>query len=353
MKLNFNQFDDGGYVDSAGENVSKPIAPTPAVESAAETSLRDNAKAETATRMTAMRSPSALASQESGSIGATSIATRMAAMGATGYKEPGKGAGMKTAKAKTPVDKSGYDRSIKVPQSTVDAVKDAGRGNMGKVPQRIVKNDAIGLSAPGYVGSQLQYNAPVSKEYKEAVKRVYPKEVKTPRSPSFNESSPNAKPFPKIAAPKTRSETVKNLRNEEIYEANKQAPKNDQVAYAIINGLKAGKEAYGAGTQTRSQISGTQTKTQKAQADRRAEMAANKSAAASKPAAATGKIKVSQATVDSVKSQGKATAIKNAKSNVTNAEYKEAVKRIYQSPAKPKAKAKSGGGGGKASSAVK
>jgi hypothetical protein len=320
MKLTSMQFDGG---DEGNYTPPKPLAPTP------------------------------LAAQESGAIGAASMAAQS---GMGGYPSSALGGGQtKTTKTKAPkaIDKSNWDKSTKVPQSTVDAVKDAGRGNMGKVPQRIVKNDAIGLSAPGYVGSQLQYNAPVSKEYKEAVKRVYPNEVKTPRSPSFNESSPNAKPFPKIAAPKTKIETVKKLRNAEITEANKQAPKNDQVAYAIINGLKAGKEAYGAGTQTRSQISGTQTKTQKAQADRRAEMAANKSAAASKPAAATGKIKVSQATVDAVKAQGKSTAIANAKGNVSNAEYKEAVRRIYQSPAKPKAKAKSGGGGGKASSAVK
>jgi hypothetical protein len=233
-------------------------------------------------------------------------------------------------KTKTPkaIDKSAWDKGTKVSQSTVDAVKDAGRGNMGKVPQRTVKNDAIGLSSKGYVGSQMQYNAPVSKEYKEAVKRVYPNEVKTPRSPSFNESSPNAKPYPKIAAPKTKIETVKKLRNAEIMEANKQAPKNDQVAYAIINGLKGGAEAYGASTKTRSQISGTQTKTQKAQADYKANLAANKTAAASKPAA-TEKIKVSQATVDAVKKAGKEKSTGAANTKGASAEYREAVKRIY------------------------
>jgi hypothetical protein len=233
-------------------------------------------------------------------------------------------------KTKTPkaIDKSAWDKGTKVSQSTVDAVKDAGRGNMGKVPQRTVKNDAIGLGSKGYVGSQMQYNAPVSKEYKEAVKRVYPNEVKTPRSPSFNESSPNAKPYPKIAAPKTKIETVKKLRNAEIMEANKQAPKNDQVAYAIINAAKSGAEAYGASTKTRSQISGTQTKTQKAQADYKANLAANKTAAASKPAT-TEKIKVSQATVDAVKKAGKEKSTGAANTKGASAEYREAVKRIY------------------------
>jgi hypothetical protein len=120
------QFDGGG--DTLPANPPKTIAPTP------------------------------LAAQEGGAIGAASMASQ--------YKEPGKGAGMKTAKAPKAIDKSNWDKGTKVPESTVKAVKDAGRGNMGAVPQRIVKNDAIGLSAPGYVGSQLQYNAPVSKEYK-------------------------------------------------------------------------------------------------------------------------------------------------------------------------------------------
>ena len=318
MKLTSMQFDGGG--DTLPANPPKTIAPTP------------------------------LAAQEGGAVGAASMASQ--------YKEPGKGAGMSSeyrgnaggsaAKKTKSIDKSNWDKGTKVPESTVKAVKDAGRGNMGAVPQRIVKNDAIGLSAPGYVGSQLQYNAPVSKEYKEATKRVYPNEVKTPRSPSFNESSPNAKPFPKVAAPKTRMEDVKKARNAEIEAANKTAP-DGKFAAAVINAGKAGAEAYGAGTKNRYQIPGTQTKTQKAQADRRAEMASNKKAAASKPAAPA-KIKVSQATVDAVKAQGKSKAIANAKGNVSNAEYKEAVRRIYQSPAKakPTTKTKSSGGGGKA-----
>jgi hypothetical protein len=175
-------------------------------------------------------------------------------------------------KAPKAIDKSNWDRSIKVPQSTVDAVKDAGRGNMGKVPQRTVKNDAIGLSGKGYVGSQMQYNAPVSAEYKEAVKRVYPNEVKSKPSPTFNQSSPNAKAFPKVAAPKSSKETVMKARNAEIEAANKTA-KDGKFAAAVINAGKAGAEAYGAGTKERYQIKGTQTKTQKAQAAAKAERA--------------------------------------------------------------------------------
>jgi hypothetical protein len=226
---------------------------------------------------------------------------------------------------------------------------------MGKDPQRIVKNDAIGLSAPGYVGSQMQYNAPVSAEYKEAVKRVYPNEVKSKPSPTFNESSPNAKPYPKVAAPKTRSSDVQKARNEEILAANNTKTSStdvkgyaNRVGTAIVNAGKAGLEAYGAGTQKYKQVPGTQTKTQAAQAAAKASRAESvKTAAASKPAA---KVKVSQATVDAVKAQGKSKAIANAKGNVSNAEYKEAVRRIYQSPAKakPTTKTKSSGGGGKA-----
>jgi hypothetical protein len=290
MRLTSMQFDGG---DEGNYTPPKPLAPTP------------------------------LAAMESGAIGAASMASQSGA-----YKEPGKGAGMKSAKAPKAIDKSNWDKGIKVPESTVKAVKDAGRGNMGAVPQRIVKNDAIGLSAPGYVGSQLQYNAPVSKEYKEATKRVYPNEVKTPRSPSFNESSPNAKPYPKIAAPKTNINKVKELRNKEISNANnKGTALNDRVAYSIINAGKAGASAYGAGTQKYSQIPGTQTKTQKAQAERKAERsAAVKSAAESKPAE---KIKVSQATVDAVKKAGKAKATGAANTKGSSAEYREAVKRIY------------------------
>lgn len=71
--------------------------------------------------------------------------------------------------APKPIDKSNWDRSVKVSPATVAAVKAAGKGNMGAAAAAKVKN-----GAPGYYGSTFSPNAPVSAEYKEAVKRVYP-----------------------------------------------------------------------------------------------------------------------------------------------------------------------------------
>jgi hypothetical protein len=325
MKTNAMQFDgDGGYDTPLNSGTTATAAPV-------RDDSDDRMARAAASRAREVSASSGYTNPNPGYTNTTTPAGIAAASGASSMYSSGPAAAetSKAAKPKAPkaIDKSNWDKSTKVPQSTVDAVKDAGRGNMGKVPQRIVKNDAIGLSAPGYVGSQLQYNAPVSKEYKEATKRIYPNEVKTPRSPSFNESSPNAKPFPKIAAPKTNINKVKKLRNAEIEAANKTAP-DGKFAAAVINAGKAGAEAYGASTKTRYQIPGTQTKTQKAQAERRAEMASNKTAAASKPAAAE-KIKVSQATVDAVKKAGKAKATGAANTKGSSAEYREAVKRIY------------------------
>ena len=104
------------------------------------------------------------------------------------------------AKAKAPktIDKSNWDRGTKVSQSTVDAVKDAGRGNMGKVPQDKVKN-----GAPGYYGSGFSDKAPVSAEYKEAVKRVYPNDAPAAKaaSPAAVSGATNPKqPGPKSSA---------------------------------------------------------------------------------------------------------------------------------------------------------
>jgi len=271
MKLNVNQFDGGG--DTLPANPPKPLAPSP------------------------------LAAQESGAIGATSMASQSGA-----YKEPGKGAGMKMgpAKAKAPVDKSGYDRSIKVPQATVDAVKNDGRGNMGQAAA-----NKVAYGSPGYNGSTFSPNAPVSKEYKEATKRVYPNAKATSPAASSGATNPN-QPGPKAAAPKAS------------------APK----ASAFPPILPA---------------------PSKPKATPKPNSAAALPPLMTPPtpkASAPAKVKVSQSMVDSVKKDGKAKAIANAKTNVTNAEYKEAVKRIYQSPAKPKPKAKSGGGGGRTSSAV-
>lgn len=81
---------------------------------------------------------------------------------------PVKSAPKAKAKAKA-IDKSKWNTGIKVPQATVDAVKDAGRGNMGV-------NAATNAQGTGakYNGSSLMPNQPASPQYQEAVKRVYP-----------------------------------------------------------------------------------------------------------------------------------------------------------------------------------
>lgn len=123
--------------------------------------------------------PSALASKESGAIGAASMAST--------YKEPGKGAGMSSGgsaapkRTPKPIDKSNWDRSTKVSPSTVASVKSAGAGNMGYAAARNAK-----YGMPGYDGSTFSQNKPASNEYKEATKRVYPsayKSVTTPFKP--------------------------------------------------------------------------------------------------------------------------------------------------------------------------
>jgi hypothetical protein len=66
-------------------------------------------------------------------------------------------------------------------------------------------------------------------------------------------------------------------------------------------------------------------------------------------------IKVSQATIDAIKKAGKEKSIGALKYKGVSAEYKEGVRRLYQSPAKPKAKApkpKGGGGPSRGSAAV-
>ena len=67
------------------------------------------------------------------------------------------------------IDKSKWNKGIKVPQATVNAVKAAGKGNMGV-------NAATNAQGTGakYNGSSLMPNQPASPQYQEAVKRVYP-----------------------------------------------------------------------------------------------------------------------------------------------------------------------------------
>ncbi len=167
---------------------------------------------------------------------------------------------------------------IKVSQATVDAVKNDGRGNLGVAAANKVAN-----GSPGYDGSMFSPNAPVSAEYKEATKRVYPNAKAT--SPAASSGATNPKqPGPKSQAPKSPG------------------PSN----------LPPSKSAT------------------------------------------PPKIKVSQATIDAIKKAGKEKSIGALKYKGVSAEYKEGVRRLYQSPAKPKTKApvKGGGSGGRASSAV-
>jgi len=67
------------------------------------------------------------------------------------------------------IDKSNWNRGIKVPQATVDAVKAAGRGNMG-----VNAAKAANSTGAKYNGSSLVPNQPASPQYREAVTRVYP-----------------------------------------------------------------------------------------------------------------------------------------------------------------------------------
>jgi len=67
------------------------------------------------------------------------------------------------------IDKSNWNRGIRVPQATVDAVKDAGRGNMG-----VNAAKAANSTGAKYNGSSLVPNQPASPQYREAVTRVYP-----------------------------------------------------------------------------------------------------------------------------------------------------------------------------------
>ena len=237
MKLNVNQFDDGGGSDYA------PANPAPA---AAE----------------------------------TSTAAAKAVEGDRGSYSPNNAkSSTPAAKTKAPkaIDKSAWDKGTKVSQKMVDYVKSEGRGNMGAVPQGKVKN-----GAPGYNGSTFDKNAPVGAEYKEAVKRIYPNGMPSSKAAPKAENKPvvglstgGAKPYPKVAAPKTKSSKVTEARNKEITEANKQARVTDQVAANITNSLKAYPSLVGLSgkTPTNYQIEGTKTKTQKAQAAAKAERA--------------------------------------------------------------------------------
>ena len=278
-------------------------------------------------------------------------------------------------KATKAVDKSGYDRSIKVSQSTVDSVKRAGAYGSQK-------NAKEGM--PGYYGSSLDPKAPASAEYKEAVKRVYPNAAKEPKA-----ETPKAAPknYGGAAADKYKAEE-KAAKNKAAFPPILPKPGTTgvlptppaatsakiKVSQDTVDAVKSA----GAGNMGAKPAGATNFKgvtPEYTEAVKRVYPNAYASARGpAKPASAgpakpkvyggaaaekykaekagPAKIKVSQATVDAVKKDGKKTAQSNAKTNVTNAEYKEAVKRVYPSSAKPKAKS-GGGGGGKASARVK
>jgi carnitine O-acetyltransferase len=277
MRLNTMQFDgDGGYDAPLNSGATAAAAPTATSYMSRED--RDSGTNAADTAAYAARAAAAATSymsredRDSGTNAAdtAAYAARAAA--------PAPAA---AAKAKAPVDKSGYDRSIKVSQATVDAVKKDG--------QKVAPNK-VAYGSPGYNGSTFSPNAPVSKEYKEATKRVYPNAKATPPNAS-GATNPN-QPGPKAAAPKAS------------------APKASAFPPILPTPSKP------------------KTTPKPNSAAALPPLMTPQAPKASAPKA-DAKVKVSQATVDAVKSQGKATAIKNAKTNVTNAEYKEAVKRIY------------------------
>jgi hypothetical protein len=276
MKLNINQFDGGGEGDYLPANPA-PAAAAPAAPVRDES---DDRMARAAASRA--REVSASSGYTNPNPGYTNTTTAEGIAAASAAPSPlamtsGMSAGPKPKKEKT-IDKSAWDRGVKVSQKMVDYVKSEGRGNMGSVPQGKVKN-----GAPGYNGSTFDKNAPVGAEYKEAVKRIYPNgapaakaPAKAPaKSPTFNESSPNAKAFPKVAAPKSSKADIRKAENAEIKQANKQGSTSEQIAATITNSLKAYPSLVGlSGTTPKNyQIEGTQTKTQKAQAAAKAERA--------------------------------------------------------------------------------
>ena len=83
--------------------------------------------------------------------------------------------GGSTPTAPKPIDKSGWNMGVKVPQSTVSAVKSMGAGNMGAKPAydlNVTRQRLSGLtSSPG--ASDIRPRSANTVE-REAVKRVYP-----------------------------------------------------------------------------------------------------------------------------------------------------------------------------------
>jgi hypothetical protein len=107
------------------------------------------------------------------------------AIGANRMAQASYGGGTSTpAKSPKPIDKSSWNRSTKVSSSTVAAVKDLGRGNMGAK----AATDAFAVK-PRVIGGVLS-SGPVgaSREQKEATKRVYPSAYRNAAGTNFKSS---------------------------------------------------------------------------------------------------------------------------------------------------------------------
>jgi len=183
----------------------------------------------------------------------------------------------------------GSDPFVETPKIKVSQATVDAVKNDGRGNMGVAAANKVAFGSPGYSGSTFSPNAPVSAEYKEATTRVYPNAKAT--SPASSSGATN----PKQPGPKSKSALP---------------PIMPPSASGATNPKQPGPKV-------------TPTPT---------------------------KIKVSQETIDAIKKAGKEKAIGATKYKGVSAEYKEGVRRLYQSPAPKKAKApKTGGaGGGKA-----
>jgi hypothetical protein len=207
---------------------------------------------------------------------------------------------------------------IKVSQATVDNVKNDGRGNMGQAAA-----NKVAYGSPAYVGGTLTPNAPVSAEYKEATKRVYPNAKATSPGASSGYANPkapgNSKAAPKAALPPLMPPSASGATNPN-QPGPKATPKSSAFPPILPTPSKPTTKAKpnSAATMPPTMTPPTSPKN------------------AEKKAATPAKIKVSQATVDAIKSAGKEKAIGATKYKGVSEEYKEGVRRIYQSKPAPK-----------------
>jgi hypothetical protein len=105
-------------------------------------------------------------------------------IGANRMAQASYGGGTSKPSSPKPIDKSSWNRSTKVSQGTVDAVKDLGRGNMGAK----AATDAFAIK-PRIIGGSLS-SGPVaaSVAQKEATKRVYPSAYRNAAGTNFKSS---------------------------------------------------------------------------------------------------------------------------------------------------------------------